>query len=61
MAINNEEKYDLLIKGGHIIDPANKINNKMDIAIKDKKIVQIESEISSERASKIVKASGYYV
>ena len=30
-------KYDLLIRNGHVIDPGNEINGKMDVAIKDGK------------------------
>ncbi|HGE69824.1 TPA: hypothetical protein ENX78_03240, partial [Candidatus Poribacteria bacterium] len=62
MAINSEEEsYDLLLKGGHVIDPANQIDGKMDVAIKDKKIKQVAKEISSEKATKVVNVSDYYV
>ena len=55
------EKYDLLLKGGHVIDPANKIDGKMDIAIKDKKIKQVALDIPTEKATKFADVSGYYV
>ena len=32
-------KYDLLLKSGHVIDPANGIDQQRDVAIKDGKIV----------------------
>ena len=31
--------YDLLLRGGHVIDPRNRINHVMDVAIKDGKIL----------------------
>ena len=34
--------YDLILKGGHVIDPANNINRKMDIAVLDGKIAKIK-------------------
>jgi dihydroorotase len=55
------EKYDLLLKGGHVIDPANKIDGKMDVAIKDKKIKLVALDIPTEKAAKVADVSGYYV
>ena len=54
-------KYDLLIRNGHVIDPGNEINGKMDVAIKDGKIASVAPEISSELAKEAVDAKGYYV
>jgi dihydroorotase len=53
--------YDLLLKNGHVIDPKNKLNQKMDVAIKDKKIALVASDINPAQASKVVDVSGYYV
>ncbi|MEK7397592.1 MAG: amidohydrolase/deacetylase family metallohydrolase [Candidatus Poribacteria bacterium] len=54
-------KYDLLLKGGHVIDPANKIDGKMDVAIKDRRIKQVALDIPTEKATKFADVSGYYV
>ncbi len=32
---------ELLIKNGHVIDPANKINKKCDVLIADEKFVEV--------------------
>ena len=32
---------ELLIKNGHVIDPANKINRKCDVLIADEKFVEV--------------------
>jgi hypothetical protein len=31
-------RYDLVLKGGHVIDPANGIDAKMDVGIKREKL-----------------------
>jgi dihydroorotase len=55
------QNYDMLIKGGHIIDPVNNIDQVMDLAIKGNKIAAIEKEISANQAKKVVDASGLIV
>lgn len=53
--------YDLLLKGGHVIDPANRIDRKADIAVRDGKIAAIEPGISPARAGNVVDLHGLYV
>ena len=55
------QDIDLLIKGGHLIDPKNEINETMDIAIKDNKILEVARSIPSSRAKTVVDAKGLYV
>lgn len=55
------QKIDILIKGGHVIDPKNKIDGVMDVAIANGKITQVASSIPSTNATKVVDASGLYV
>jgi len=55
------QNYDILIKGGHIIDPLNNIDQVMDLAIKGNKIAAIEKKISANQAKKVVDASGLIV
>ena len=54
-------QYDLLLRGGHIIDPKNGINKVMDIAITDGKIAQVAAGIDPDQAKKVVDVSGLYV
>ncbi len=54
------QTYDILIKGGHVIDPKNNINAIMDVAIKDQKIVRVAKNISGN-ATQVVDAKGMYV
>jgi len=53
--------YDLLIKGGHVIDAANDIDAQMDLAIAGRVVAAVESEIPESHARRVVDASGMYV
>ena len=44
-------KYDLLIKGGRVIDPSRKLDAIRDVAIADGRIAAIAANISSDAAS----------
>lgn len=52
---------DLLLKGGHVIDPANGINAPMDVAIANGKILEVSPEIAPDRARRVIDVSGLYV
>jgi len=54
-------QYDMLLKGGHLIDPKNDINGQMDIAIADGQIAQVAENIDPGQAKKVVDISGLYV
>ena len=53
--------YDLLLKGGHVIDGSNGIDAVRDVAIKDGKIAAVAANIPSTQATKTVDAAGLYV
>jgi dihydroorotase len=55
------QNYDIIIKGGHVIDPKNKIDAVMDLAIKDKKIALVAKTIEATEGKKIINAKGLYV
>lgn len=55
------QQYDLLIKGGTIIDPKNNINEPLDVAILEGKIQEISSQINIESARQVVDATGLWV
>ncbi len=55
------QSYDILIKGGHVIDAKNNINAVMDVAIKDGKIAQLSKNINAKQALQVVDAKGLYV
>jgi len=53
--------YDILIKGGHVIDPKNGIDAIMDVAIKGGKIYSIGKNLAATDAKQIVDATGLKV
>src|SRR6187200_3411674 len=53
--------YDLLLKGGHVIDGRNGIDAVRDVAIKDVRIAAVAPNIPSAQATKTVNAAGLYV
>lgn len=55
------QMIDILLKGGHVIDPKNKIDSKMDVAITDGKIFQVSPDISVKNARNVIDVSGMYV
>ncbi len=56
-----QQKYDLLLKGGHVIDPKNKISAVRDVAIKDGKVAAVAARLNPADALKVVDVAGYYV
>lgn len=58
---SSAQQIDLLIKGGHVIDPKNNINSKMDVAIVAGKIFKVDTNIPAGDAKKIIDATGLYV
>ena len=46
----NAQEFDLLIKGGQVIDPKNEVNTVMDIAVVDNKIAAVAPNIEASRA-----------
>jgi dihydroorotase len=55
------QPFDIVIKGGHVIDPKNNIDAAMDIAIKDGKIAKLATTIDAAGAIQIVDAKGMYI
>ena len=53
--------YDLLLKNGHVLDPANHLDAMLDVAVSNGKIAAIEKDIPASSATKVVDLSGLYV
>ena len=53
--------YDLLLKGGHVIDPANNVDRVADVGISGGKIAAVAESIPASAAGKVVDVSGLYV
>lgn len=55
------QNFDILIKGGHVIDAKNGIDKVMDVAIKEGKIAKVASNIPVNQAATVIDAKGLYV
>ena len=55
------QEIDILLKGGQLIDPKNKIDAKMDVGIIGGKISQVAADISATRAKKVVDVRGMVI
>src|SRR5579871_1361339 len=58
---NTDDKFDLLVEGGTVIDPSQNLNGLMDVAIKDGKILEVSKNIAKDRALKTVSAKDHIV
>lgn len=53
--------YDLLLKGGLVVDPKNGVEDVLDIAIRNGRIVEIASELDVRKAESVVNVDGKIV
>src|SRR5437660_2013925 len=60
-AMGPNDKFDLVIKGGDVLDPSQSLRGKRDIGIRWGTVEAIEAEIPAARASKTIDASGKLV
>ncbi len=60
-ALLAQPAYDLLLKGGHLIDAKNKISGVRDVAIANGRVAAIAGDIPAARARKVVHVAGLYV
>jgi dihydroorotase len=60
-AMGPNDKFDLVIKGGDVLDPSQSLRGKRDIGIRWGVIEAIESEIPAARISKSIDATGKLV
>jgi len=54
-------EYDLIIKGGRVLDPAQRIDRVADVAIKSGKIAAIRPNIAASSAAEVIEAGGKLV
>jgi dihydroorotase len=54
-------QYDLLLRGGHVLDAKNNIDAVMDVAIKNGRIARVARGLSPRDAIKAIDVTGLYV
>jgi dihydroorotase len=60
-ALAQSEKFDLVIKGGEVLDPSQKLRARRDVGIKNAVIAALEPEIADSRAKQLLDARGKLV
>ena len=58
---NPAMQCDILIRGGEVIDPAQQLRGRRDVAVIGERIAAVSEELSDVQARHIVDASGLYV
>lgn len=52
---------DILIKGGHVINPATKMDEVADVWIENDEIAEIGKNLKAKKTDRVIQAKGYYV
>jgi dihydroorotase len=60
-AIGPDEKFDLVIKGGDVLDPSQSLRGRRDIGIRYGLVEAVETDIPADRALRLLDASGKLV
>jgi dihydroorotase len=55
------QQYDLLLKGGRVIDPRNGVSALHDVGIRDGRIAAVGADLDTAAASKVIDVGGLYV
>ena len=60
-SVDAQPRYQLLLKGGHVMDPRHGIDGIMDVAIADGKIAAVSPGIDPAEAATVADVSGLFV
>jgi dihydroorotase len=58
---SEEKPYDLLIKGGKVIDPSQGVEAELDVAMREGKVASVAPGIPEGRARQVIRADGKIV
>src|SRR5580658_5822797 len=59
-AFAQDARYDLILKGGHVIDPRNGVDSVADVAIRGGQVAAVQPNLPAT-AAKVIDATGLYV
>jgi dihydroorotase len=60
-AMGPNDKFDLLIKGGEVLDPSQRLRGVRDVGIRNGVVESVQAGIPAERALRVIDASGRIV
>jgi dihydroorotase len=55
------QQYDIVLRGGRVIDPANNIDGPMDVAVVGNRVAAVAERIANQQARKVIEVSGFIV
>ena len=61
LTLRAQPVYDLLLKGGHVVDAKNHISRVMDVAVAAGKIAKVAPNIPASQSRKAIDLKGLYV
>lgn len=61
LGIVQAQQYDMILQGGHVVDPKNHIDMVEDVAVKDGLIAEVAPKIDVKKAVKTIGVQGFYV
>lgn len=59
--VSRAQTYNLVIKGGHLIDPKNQIDGITDVAILEGRIAMVAKNIDEKEGRQVIRAEGLYI
>jgi dihydroorotase len=60
-AMGPDDKFDLVIKGGEVLDPSQSLRARRDIGMRFGKVEAVEADIPAARANRVLNAAGRLV
>jgi dihydroorotase len=60
-AMGPNDKFDLVIKGGEVLDPSQRLRDKRDVGIRFGLVEALEADIPAARANRVMNAAGRLV
>ena len=60
-AMGPQDKFDLVIKGGEVLDPSQNLRGKRDVGLRYGLVEAVQADIPAERALRVLDASGKLV
>lgn len=54
-------KFDLILKGGEVINPPGRTRSELDVGVKDREIVELGEDLSTQSAERVIEVTGKVV
>lgn len=58
---SGSDRFDLIVKGGRVIDPSQSLDQVADVAVRDGKVVEITPDLDRRRARRVLHVPGSLV